>query len=248
MRTDSSKPNFSSLDRVRTNEIALDPNPLRWELIEFLFDNLGNLVQTTVAQNSADKYNVQVVNAEVQRMVDFVNQNTNSINNGRHVVPLTWEGSPFLGGSAHIIGAPTGQPPNVNHWDGTDSSNASTFIVNNTSRFFFSENTCNACHAGETQTGFTHVDPTFFGTEAGLSGFLTGRAGSGGAIDFDNNPNNDSMAVKDPALRPSSNPAIRIFNDILRRAKDLQTVVKTTCGTALSISAELMFQPLNEPH
>lgn len=158
-------------------------------------------------------------------------------------------GLPILGGSAHINGAPTGQPPNVFHWDGTDSTNPSTFIKNNISRFFFSENTCNACHAGETQTGFTHVDPVFFGTQATLSGFLTGRAGSGGAIDFDNNPGNDSMAVKDPALRPSAaNPNIHIFNDLLRRAKDLKAAINTTCGTALSISAELMFQPLNEPH
>jgi hypothetical protein len=93
--TDSSKPNFSSLDRVRTNEIALGPNLLRWELREFLLDNLGNLVQTTVAQNPADKYNAQVVNAEVQRMVDFVNQNTKSINAGKHQMPATWEGFPF---------------------------------------------------------------------------------------------------------------------------------------------------------
>jgi len=247
--TDSSKPNLSSLDRIRTNEITLSPSPARWELREFLLNSTGQLQETTVSQHPADKYNAQTVNAEVQRMVDFVNQNTQTIKSGHHIVPLTWEGFPFLGGSAHIKGAPTGEPPNVDHWDGTNSSNPSTFIVDNTSRFFFSENTCNGCHAGETQTGFTHVDTVFFGKEASLSGFLTGRPGSGGAIDFDNKPDNDSMAVKDPALRPSAaNPNIRIFNDILRRAKDLKSATSTTCGTALSISAELLFQPLNEPH
>ena len=63
--------------------------------------------------------------------------------------------------------------------------------------------TCWGCHGGETQTGFTHIDPVFYGTEATLSGFLTGRAGTDGAIDFDRDPDNDVMTVKDPALRPS---------------------------------------------
>jgi len=84
----------------------------------------------------------------------------------------------------------------------------------------------------------------FFGTEATLSGFLTGKAGNF-AIDFDRKAGNDTMAVKDAALRPSSNPKIRNFNDIKRRARDLKKVVSTTCGSVLSISSELMFQPLN---
>jgi hypothetical protein len=53
------------------------------------------------------------------------------------------------------------------------------------------------------------------------------------------------MAVKDAALRPSTNPNIRIFSEILRRAKDIKSVVQTSCGTVLSISSELMFKPLN---
>lgn|GEM_PF-447155 len=246
--TDSSKPNFSSLDRIRTNEAQLSPSPIRWELREFLLSSDGNLVQTTVAQNPADKYNAQVVNADVQRMVDFVNQNKKSINAGKHIVPVTWEGFPFLGASAHVIGNPTGEPPAVFHWDGTDSTNLSTYIADNTSRFSFSENTCNGCHSGETQTSFTHVNPVFFGKEATLSGFLTGKAGIGDAIDFDNNPDNDSMAVKDAGLRPTGNPAIRILNDILRRAQDLQIAIQTKCGTTFNISAELMFHPLNSVH
>ena len=73
---------------------------------------------------------------------------------------------------------PVGEPPNVYHWDGTDSSNASTFIINNNARFFLSLNACSGCHAGETQTAFTHVNPVFFGIKATLSGFLTGKAGA----------------------------------------------------------------------
>ena len=32
------------------------------------------------------------------------------------------------------------------------------------------------------------------------------------------------MTVRDPALRPSGNPDVRGFNDILRRARDLNAV------------------------
>ena len=100
-------------------------------------------------------------------------------------MPLTWQGFPFLGGAAKLIvpstgqvAFPTGQPPAAFHWDGTDSTNRSAFIKNNIARFNFSLITCWGCHGGETQTGFTHIDPVFYGKEATLSGFLTGRAGN----------------------------------------------------------------------
>jgi hypothetical protein len=241
-----SKPNQSSLDRLRTNEIVLSPTPQFWELREFLLNASGDLEETTVVQNPADKYDAQVVNANVTRLAAYVNQNSASILNGSFSVPLTWQGFPFLGGSAHILKPPTGTPPKVFHWDGTSSSNTSTFIKNNGARAFFSFNTCAGCHAGESQTFFTHVDPVFYGKEATLSGFLTGTAGIGGAIDFDNKPANDTMAVEDAALRPTAtNPGVRFFNDILRRAKGLKTAAETPCGAVLGISAELMFEPTN---
>ena len=248
--TNTSRPNQSSLDQLRTNEVALAPtNPKRWELRQFVLDSAtGNLKQEVVGQAPADKYNAKVVNADVQRMVDYVNKNATTINSETNVVPLTWNGVPFLGGSSRILDSPTGFPPKIYFWNGTDSTNASTFITNNAARFFFSFNTCSGCHSGETQTHFTHVDPVFFGTEATLSGFLTGTAGSGGAIDFDNKATNDTMAIKDAALRPSTNPKIRNFNDIKRRALGLKKVASTTCSSVLSISSELMFQPLNAPH
>jgi hypothetical protein len=249
--------NQSSLDQLRTNEIALSGTPAIWEMREFVLDENGSgfLKQNTVAQNPADKFDAQAINADVQVMASFVNQNTGSIKADTFTVPLTWQGSPFLGGGAKLIvpstGQPapaTGQPPAPFHWDGTSSSNPPTFIKNDVARFNFSLNTCWGCHGGETQTGFTHIDPVFFGTQATLSGFLTGRAGANGAVDFDNNPNNDSMTVKDPALRPSANPKIRIFNDILRRARDLNAATVTTCGSALSISSDLLFKPLHSVH
>ena len=118
---------------------------------------------------------------------------------------------PLLGGRSQILGSTVGFPSRVNvyHWDGTKTKGTPTFIRNNAARHVFSLNTCSGCHAGETQTNFTHVDAVFFGREATLSGFVSGKAGQGGAVDFDNNANNDSMMVEDPALRPTSDPAIR---------------------------------------
>ena len=132
------------------------------------------------------------------------------------------------------------------HWDGTeDGLGSPTFVKNSQARFFLSINTCAGCHSGETQTGFTHIDPVFYDSTATLSGFVSGRPGAGGAIDFDKNPDNDSMTVKDAGLRPSAAPKLRVFNEMLRRARDLNVVASTTCGTVLSISAELLFKPLN---
>jgi hypothetical protein len=241
------KPNQSSLDQVRTNEAVLADDGNTWEMKEFILDPTTHLLkENTVTQTPADRYNAQTSNADVQRFANYVKQNTKAISLETNAVPLTWQDSPFLGAKSHIFGVPAGAPPGVFHWDGTETGASPTFIKSVQARFFLSINTCAGCHAGETQTSFTHVDPVFYGTEATLSGFLTGKAGQGGAVDSDNNPDNDSMAVKDAALRPTAdNPKIRIFNELLRRAKDLKTNAETTCGSVLNISSELMFKPLN---
>ena len=247
--TDSLHYNQSSLDQLRTNEVALSPSPKTWELREFIIDSTGNLKETTVGQNPADKYNAKVVNADVKRMVSYVNNNKKLIKAGKDVTPVMWQGVPFLGAKAHIVGSPTGNPSNIYYWDGTDSTSKPTFIVDNDARANFSLETCAGCHAGESQTGFTHVDPAFFGTEAGLSGFLTGKAGSGGAIDFDNDSLNKKMTIRDAALRPSvTSPKTRVFNDINARASGLKSFVSTTCGSVLGISSQLLFQPTNMVH
>ena len=70
--TNPNRPNQSSLDQLRTNEQTLSSaNPGIWEMREFVLDPSGSgfLKENTVAQNPADKYNAQVNNADVQRMV-----------------------------------------------------------------------------------------------------------------------------------------------------------------------------------
>jgi hypothetical protein len=86
-------------------------------------------------------------------------------------------------------------------------------------RFHFSVNTCNGCHSGaETNTPFLQITPRFPGAgEATLSGFLTGTT------------------VPDPQ---TGQP--RTFNDLHRRAVDLQNIVcapapaKTTLRKGIS--------------
>lgn len=249
--TNTTKPNQSSLDKVRTNEIILSPNPRVWELREYALDNTGSILKEgTVAQTPADKYDAQQTgNQDVARLAAFINQNKTNIMSGNYLVPLSWQSFSFLGACAHVLDSSTGNPPNVFHWDGSSSDDKSTFVTNNSSRSNFSLQTCNGCHGGETQTHFTHVDPAFYGTQAGLSGFLAGKAGSGGAIDSDGDSTNGAFAVKDAALRPTeTNTTIRAFNDINRRAQDLKSFVNTTCGSVLGISSQLMFQPVNMVH
>jgi len=77
--------------------------------------------------------------------------------------------------------------------------------VGSEARHKFSLNTCNGCHAGETATEFTHISNRAAGQPAQLSLFLRGGT------------------VQDPVALIS-----RPFDDLGRRAQDLETLV---CGT-----------------
>ena len=89
------------------------------------------------------------------------------------------------------------------HWD------ASTLrpIMNREARHQFSLNTCSACHGRETATEFLHVGGAPFGTPARLSAFLTGET------------------VADPA----DGAPVRVFNDLERRATDLDAFLNMSC-------------------
>jgi hypothetical protein len=76
-------------------------------------------------------------------------------------------------------------------------------------RHIFGLNTCNGCHTNETDTAATHVIPTGFGTPAGLSGFMTG------------------IWVNDPA----DGFPVRYFDELQRRAVDLDAFISESCFT-----------------
>ena len=252
--------NQSSLKSIRTNDQALTSglDTLTGEFREFVLSPVSRtLVMSTMTNVAANRYNTKADNTYTRLFADFVNTNTKAIiNNSFFTLPLMYKDSPFLAGKAKIIGeVPVGQPSGTDpfHWDGTEPKGSAAYVINNKARHLISLNACTGCHAGETQTNFWHVDPTFYGKEAIISGFLSGKpdgskAGTNDPVDWDNNPNNDSMTVMDPAMRPKQNSQFYIYNDLLRRAIDLEDFVSYSCGSVLKIRDQLMFKPLNMVH
>lgn len=147
------KPNGSTLNQVRTNELFIGPI---WELREFVIDPASHLLaETTTKQTPIATTNNSIITT------DFVTQNLAAILANNYVVPMQFPGvSPYLAGNAPV-------PPDF--WKGNPQ------IANNDARRNFSLNTCNGCHKRETNTPFVHIDPnTPLGAPAVLSDFLTG--------------------------------------------------------------------------
>lgn len=250
--TNRNNVNQSSLKHLRSNDQALTSNltPIVGEFRQFVLSPVTHtFVLAPVENAAADRYNVKVDNADVRRFADYVNNNQKDIINNNLKIPVTYLDSPMLGGKTKIIGGiPVGEPPYPFHWDGVpDDRSSPAYIRNAEARHVISLNACSGCHAGETQTRFWHLNPVFYGKETTLSGFLTGTKGLD-AIDFDYNDNNDSMTVKDPALRPSSNPKLYVYNDLLRRAEDLNDFLSQSCGSIFSIRNQLMYKPMVMVH
>jgi hypothetical protein len=200
-------PNQSALNQLRTNEIAL-AGP--WELREFILSpvgfDAGQMRQDTVKQTPAFLHNTQPV------IADYVNANAAAILANKHTVPIEFPpGTPFLGGAA-----PT---PGGVFWDGPPVPPGPD-IVPADARHMFSLNTCSGCHAGETATRFTHIDPRPAGSPSSLSGFLTG------------------ISVADPA----DGAPVRDFDDLARRATDLDALVNSSCFF------QIFFEPLRMVH
>lgn len=145
------RPNGSSINQVRSNEIALAPV---WELREFTLTPAGQLRSSPVMLTADLPIN------NTPTLANFINNNTAALLAGTHGVPATFNGVPFLAGSAITPGGLFWNAPG---------------ITNNEARFRFSINTCNGCHAGETGTPFLHVAPRPAGVPAQLSTFLTGK-------------------------------------------------------------------------
>jgi hypothetical protein len=154
------KPNGSAINQVRTNDFFLD---FPWELRQFQLDpNVRSLqkplVLTTVAQTPASSRQATAA------ISTYVNANEPVILAHQQVVPLIWNGKPFLGGAApHSLDL---------GWDGPPPQ--CTSITNPQARHAFSLDTCSGCHGQETGVFFKHVEPRSFGSASTLSTFLTG--------------------------------------------------------------------------
>jgi hypothetical protein len=155
------KLNGSAINAVRTNEIFL--HDFIWELREFRLATSGSgpasLKQTTVALTPKGSLN------KTQVIADFINTNATAILANNYSVPLSFQGSPFLGGAAP---QKTGTS-----WDGPTPA-CSKVPSNKNAREVFSLGTCTGCHGGESRTPFVHVDLRNPGSPAPLSKFLTG--------------------------------------------------------------------------
>jgi len=189
------KLNGSAINQVRTNEIAL---AFPWELREFHLKKVAVATKepipvaqsvtpgftsagTTVgdSQLAGTTYRIDLAQATVaqtpdrglqgqQIIADYINTNESAILANQHVVPLSFQSTPFRGGAA-----PNNQDLD---WDGPGS--ACSTINNAEARFNFSLNTCNGCHGSETNTfDFLMVHPRSPGNATTLANFLTG-AGS----------------------------------------------------------------------
>jgi len=180
--------NGSALDELRTNENVLSPFG-EWELRGFaLSSTSGFFDEVTVKETPNLMFN------NTPQLANLINTNAAAIKavipgaNG-HTIPDTLNGSPFLGGSVFN---------DLIFWNAPG-------IIDPDARFHMSMNTCNGCHGPETNTSFLMITPRFPGSEAFLSGFITGTT------------------TFDPFTGQS-----RTLNDLGRRRLDLTSLV---CGS-----------------
>ena len=207
---DPSKPNGSAINQLRSNDI-IGVSP--WRLREWQITGSGvaphHLTQVTTKQTPADHKNGS------PDLADFINLNEVDILANQHEVPLSFPfASPFLSGK-------TTTDHGGFFWNAPG-------ILNNDARHNFSLNTCNACHGGEAagtapppgpgSFPFVHIGERAAGNESQLSNFLLGS----------------NMPMPDPV---SGVP--RSFNDLLRRAADLDFVANFPCF-AISLAPSLM--------
>jgi hypothetical protein len=255
----TSKPNRSALNQLRTNELMTTTLP--WELREFKINSTTLLGQVPVALEPNKIYNrlaAPAATAANQAILTcWINANAATINAQTHVVPLTFNGlatppggncapagTIFQGGKAHTEGGPAN--PMTHSWDGTLNA-----IATNT-RHFFALNTCSGCHGGDGNTfvgnlvnpvpgqnhgatAFVHINPTPCNVRPTLSAFLTGDPAQADKL----------FRVTDPVR---GLPTVWTFNDLLRRANDINNLINNGCGGIIKKSrvrdlAEVMLIP-----
>lgn len=139
---DPARPNGSSINQVRTNEIALS---FPWELREFRLVCPGgaSVCDDAQLQQVTAKQTPHVSFRNTPALAAYINQNEAAILAGTHQVPNTFQGVPFLAGNSLADFTPWNAPG----------------ITNPAARSAFALSTCDGCHTTETNTGFLHVTP-----------------------------------------------------------------------------------------
>lgn len=221
-------PNKSAIGQVRTNELL--PGSPQWELREFTLPKVGGFLgETDVKQEPHIGFN----NSSL--LASYLNANWPLLVGppaAQHTIPLNFLGTPFAGGSAPV---PTlwNAPASLLTVPTTPAPvTPPPATIRDDALFQLAVNTCSGCHQMETGTPFAHLNYTSLpGSPASLSGFLTG------------------IAVGDPR-----HPAVvRHFNDLARRALDLDVAASMSCSTLTSSGNQLLNEltlplPLKSTH
>jgi hypothetical protein len=159
-------PNMSSLNQLRTNEIALG-SP--WQLREFRLQGVGSSVPPGLLDLVTVKQTPDLSLNNTPTLLAYLTASEADILADKHVVP-----GRFPGVLDRFLGAKSDTPSPSFFWS---HPTPSTLADPAETRRKFSLNTCNGCHAGETGTFFTHIGSVGTrspGSPAALSGFLTG--------------------------------------------------------------------------
>ena len=231
------KHNGSALNQLRSNDFGFfDTSEGDWRMREFTLSASHNLAMTTVKQTPQ----FQTFRIDSAITGEFVSNNAQAVSCESHNVPLSFDGTAFLGATADTFGnyefndafnataawrIPITVPPNPDLC--TDATVAGVPTEAGTLRHKFALNTCDGCHITETPTRQHHLDPTN-APPAFLSGFLTGS---------------NEEDIRAPGI-------VRHFNDLQRRAQFLEDVAVKSCFGAVFLPRThdpLVIFPLEPP-
>ncbi len=201
------KPNGSSLNQLRTNELALG-SP--WELREFAIDSASGLLKQRPVAVTPDVLTLNGTPALAQ----LVNEYETALINETFVTPKEHLAASSLAGPFQLTDFPNSEVRTFTTLEFFapffDVPWSAAGIRNNEARHSFALNTCGGCHRSETGTTFlqigfptNHKLPASLGNPAALAGFLTG------------------IDTPDPVV-PAT---IRSFGDLERRQKDLEDLL-----------------------
>jgi hypothetical protein len=214
-------PNANKLNQLRTNDFAFDGigqfQP--WQLREFVIGNpTPDLVPATIKQ-TPDFRQYRGFSAPLSNVLaDYVAANSTPLLCDEHLVPDTFAGLPFLGSHTDyqsneawpVVFTSQTLPASFpfcyspTYVPGTEVGIPPATLMQMELRHKLSLNACDDCHANETDTFFTHVNPV----TRGLSGFMQG------------------ITVQDPFLPQLE----RQFNDLARRNQVLTGTANAFCG------------------
>ncbi|HSC67405.1 MAG TPA: hypothetical protein VLC79_06935 [Cellvibrio sp.] len=213
-------PNAKKLNQLRTNDFAFDGIGRfngSWQLREFVIDPTTKKLAPTTIKQTPDPVSFRSPGPGSPNeilMKDYLQANSSSILCETHSVPPLFNAQNFLGASADYLPNTTWliQPDVVpasfptcytsSVVAGSDAGLLLEDKIRSEIRHKFALNTCDDCHAAETDTFFVHINPS----NRALSRFMTG------------------VRVTDGIT-----PIQRDFNDLARRNQSLVGTAATSC-------------------